>query len=103
MQSLKPSPLSLAAPQARGFARAVAEPYCQCPASENYPQQKGRLRHSARRQEITHKALELGPDGLSRNEKRELLADPACIAWLHSMVWQLSDPARARKWGLADS
>ncbi|MBN2106756.1 MAG: hypothetical protein JW832_04960, partial [Deltaproteobacteria bacterium] len=103
LAELEKPPAALAAPQTRGFARAVAEPIVNALHLKITRGRKVTSAIATRRQEISRKALELGPDSLSKNEKRELLADPACIAWLHSMVWQVADPARTRKWGLADS
>ncbi|MCX5899799.1 MAG: glucan biosynthesis glucosyltransferase H, partial [Proteobacteria bacterium] len=100
LAELEKPPLALAAPLSRGFVRAVSEPIVNALHLKITRSRKVTSAISARRQEITNKALELGPESLSRNEKRELLADPACIASLHSMVWQLSDANLARKWGI---
>jgi len=97
---LEKQPPALAAPQTRGFARAVSEPIVNALHLKITRSRKVASAISARRQEIVNKALELGPASLSRSEKRELLADPACMARLHSMVWQLSDATQARKWGI---
>ena len=97
---LEKQPPALAAPLTRGFARAVSEPIVNALHLKITRSRKVASAIATRRHEITSKALELGPDSLSRNEKRELLADPACIASLHSMVWQLSDANLARKWGI---
>jgi membrane glycosyltransferase len=100
---LEKPPLSLAVPHNRGFARAVVEPFVNALHIKMIRGRKTASGICSRREKIVEKALDSGPEGLTRNEKRELLADPACFAALHSRVWQLSDPVRAGKWGLAES
>lgn len=103
LAELKKPSQPLAVPQAYGFVRAVVEPVVN--ALHVKIVRSGRkvaLSIAQRRKEIVQKALTQGPASLTRNEKREILADPACLASLHSAVWQLSDPRLAMKWGLGD-
>jgi len=53
-----------------------------------------------RRLELKERALRDGPDALSDQEKKELLADPAALQALHRAIWQLPDGEQARRWGL---
>lgn len=91
----------LAVPEIHGFARAVVEPFVN--ALHIRIIRGGRrvaVNIAKRREKIKEKALVLGPTGLTRGEKRELLSDPACLASLHRAVWQLADTQRALQWGL---
>lgn len=49
---------------------------------------------------LAAKALEQGPDALSRKEKVELLSDPAGLHHLHKQVWDLDDGPQAAAWGV---
>jgi len=98
----KPSPM-LALPEVQGFARAVVEPFVNAlhlKILRSSRRVAGAI--SKRRRALVEKALNHGPQALSRNEKRELLSDPDCLSHLHQAVWELSDPARATQWGLPE-
>jgi membrane glycosyltransferase len=100
LKKLETPPLSLAVPQAGGFTRAVVEPFVNALHIKIIRDRKVTARISERRGKIAEKALAGGPGSLTRSEKRELLTDPACLAWLHRKVWQLSDTSQAGKWGI---
>ena len=99
-QELENPQLQLAVPQASGFVRAVVEPFVNALHIAITRERKVAPGILERRTAIAEKALSLGPGGLSRGEKKELLSDPVCMERLHRQVWQLSEPARAGKWGI---
>jgi membrane glycosyltransferase len=84
-----------------GFARAVVDPKV---AALHLAFRRGKRKLSAsiagRRRGLVQKALRDGPNGLGRNEKMELLTDPAIFCELHQLVWELPKGEAAQKWGL---
>jgi membrane glycosyltransferase len=85
-----------------GFVRAVVDPVVNavhCALLGGTRGGKPGLR-AARRALVT-RALEGGPEALSADERRLLLADVEPMIDLHRGVWQLSDPARASRWGVS--
>ncbi len=55
-----------------------------------------------KRQALLSKALEGGPQALSRQEKSALLLDPRLLHELHLKVWEL-DPEHGKEWGVAQN
>ncbi len=55
-----------------------------------------------KRRELLAKALEQGPNGLTRQEKSLFLLDPRLLHELHLRVWEL-DPDRGKEWGVAQN
>jgi membrane glycosyltransferase len=53
-----------------------------------------------RRRQLREKAISRGPDALTPREKKVLLSDPAGLRALHREVWELTDEALAKNWGL---
>lgn len=53
---------------------------------------------AAARQALVDKAVNLGPQGLTRAEKSALLEDPAALAATHRAVWLLPEDALRRRW-----
>ena len=94
-----PSPLM--AKKEEGFVRAVVDPRVHalhlCLSSQN-----GSMTQeiTTRRRRLVEKAMSQGPGSLTAKEKRELLYDPDCFHELHQRVWEISDPALERQWGL---
>ena len=52
------------------------------------------------RQALLARALAEGPAALTLTEKRVLLSDAELMGQLHRQVWQLSDAAKAARWGI---
>ncbi|MBF0530117.1 MAG: glucan biosynthesis glucosyltransferase H, partial [Deltaproteobacteria bacterium] len=89
----------LSIPPSDGFIRAVVDPE----VNALHLTLLGGPRSLAprivqRRLSIQSKALSFGPSSLSRKEKIELLYDPARLADLHRLVWELPAEALAGKW-----
>lgn len=103
LTELQTPPRDFAAPRAQGFSRVVVEPFVNALHLKIIRTRKVARQIAQRREKIKEKALSLGPESLTRNEKRELLSDPACLSSLHSAVWMLSDPHLAQKWGLTET
>jgi membrane glycosyltransferase len=84
-----------------GFVRAVVDPQV---AALHLAARRGRRKLApsiaGRRGELVKKALHSGPEGLRRDEKMELLTDPACLCELHQLVWELPKGDAAKRWGL---
>jgi membrane glycosyltransferase len=85
----------------QGFMRAVVLPkalsahlWVSRRARRNSPEKAARLKA------LVEKALELGPEGLSRAEKKSLLNDPESLSALHRAVWKLPQE-KAALWGLS--
>jgi len=53
-----------------------------------------------RRQQLIEKAINKGPDSLSRQEKKELLLDPDSLLQLHEQLWETADLEIAQRWGI---
>jgi len=93
----------LSRPEVSGFVRAVVDPLV-----NNLHMQLTRTGRtvsaaiSRRRRTIMEKAISGGPLCLTRDEKREILADPSCLSSLHRHVWRISDQDRASLWGLTE-
>lgn len=71
-----------------GFARAVIDP--EAVAVHRALLSAGpavRARRAVRNAPLVEKALHLGPEGLTKAEKRRLLDDPASLAELHRRLW----------------
>jgi membrane glycosyltransferase len=51
-----------------------------------------------RRDALLEKALQQGPDGLSKKEKKELLYDGERMARLHEQIWELPRDILAARW-----
>ena len=79
--------------QEDGFARAVVDPRINALHLTLLGQQPRSLdtNIALRRDTLVAKALALGPDGLSKKEKKELLYDPERMARLHEKIWNLSE------------
>ena len=84
-----------------GFVRAVGDPvvnavHCALLGGTR----GGRPGLRAARFALVQRALEEGPDALSDDERRVLLADVEPMIALHRGVWKLMDGARAQRWGV---
>ena len=84
-----------------GFVRAVVDPvvnavHCALLGGTR----GGRPGLRAARFALATRALAEGPDALSDDERRVLLADVEPMIALHRGVWQLADDARAARWGI---
>lgn len=55
---------------------------------------------ATRRNTLVDKALALGPCGLSKKEKKELLYDPERMARLHDKIWDLSEEDLSKTWNV---
>ncbi len=53
------------------------------------------------RMEVIAKAVELGPESLTKKERMTLLRDPLALSELHRQVWNLESDTKAAQWGLA--
>ncbi|WP_211922396.1 glucans biosynthesis glucosyltransferase MdoH [Solidesulfovibrio aerotolerans] len=53
---------------------------------------------AAARQTLVDKAVDLGPQGLTRAEKSALLEDPAALVATHRAVWLLPEAALRQRW-----
>lgn len=84
-----------------GFVRAVVDPTVNALHLALLRRER-RLNATviARRRALAHKVLDKGPLAATKAEKKELLSDPERLISLHRAVWQLSDPEKARWWGL---
>jgi membrane glycosyltransferase len=60
----------------------------------------GRPGLRAARAALVERALDEGPDALSTDERRVLLADVEPRIALHRGVWPLADGALAARWGV---
>lgn len=85
-----------------GFVRAVIDPT----VNALHRALRGERRHlkpsiRADRRALLDRALAEGPAALSDADKRVLLADADLMGALHRKVWELADPPRAARWGLA--
>jgi membrane glycosyltransferase len=92
----------LGIPGRQGFVCAAADPRI---SSLHIALQRGGRRVApaiaARRRQLVQKALELGPDHLSRREKTELLGDAESLSALHRMIWELPEGSLSRRWGIS--
>jgi membrane glycosyltransferase len=85
----------------QGFVRAVVDPPVHALHIAMLGQDKKlNERITARRKALANKAFDAGPQALNNAEKKALLSDPVRLADLHRRVWALSDPEKAREWGL---
>lgn len=85
----------------RGFSRAVVDPAVHALHLSLLPQERHlNQKIVVRREALARKVLEAGPGAMSKAEKKELLSDPVRLMALHRAIWKLSDPERARLWGL---
>ncbi|RJQ83197.1 MAG: glucans biosynthesis glucosyltransferase MdoH [Desulfobacteraceae bacterium] len=88
--------------QLNGFALAVVDPNVHALHLQLLRRERNlNTRVAARREGLTRKALEQGPHAVTKSEKKELLSDPVRLGALHRAVWKLSDPKKAKEWGLA--
>jgi membrane glycosyltransferase len=86
----------------QGFVRAVVDPPVHALHIAMLGEDKKlNARITARRTALANKAFDAGPQALNSAEKKALLSDPVRLADLHRRVWALSDPEKAREWGLA--
>jgi membrane glycosyltransferase len=99
LQEEAPSPLPVK--KEAGFVRAVVDPEVHA-LHLCLNRKEGRVMEkiSARRRRLIAKALSKGPGELTPKEKREILYDTGCFQELHRRVWEISDPALERQWGL---
>ena len=97
------SPFRIEAGQ--GFIRAVVIPRVHAlhtalirrrPEERPYSEEQ-----ESARKALLAKAVNAGPDALSRQEKLALLSDPALLGELHRRAWELPEDA-ARAWGLEE-
>ncbi len=84
-----------------GFVRAVVDPLTNAlhAAFLRGPRRLAPRLRSAQRA-LALRASVLGPDALTRDERRLLLSDAACLHDLHAAVWRLDDADRAMRWGI---
>jgi membrane glycosyltransferase len=99
LQEEAPSPLPVK--KEAGFVRAVVDPEVHA-LHLCLNRKDGRVTEkiSARRRRLVKKALSKGPGVLAPGEKREILYDTGCFQELHRRVWEISDRALERQWGL---
>ncbi len=85
-----------------GFTQAVVDPIVNS-LHLAFRREKRRLAPAIRRRrhDLVQKALTEGPENLRREEKMELLSDPACLSELHQLVWELQEVKSARRWGVS--
>lgn len=86
----------------QGFLRAVTDPKVHSlhlSFLRSKPQVNQDIRPS--RMQLIEKAIDLGPESLSKREKIVLLRDPRALSELHRQVWNLECDAKAAQWGLA--
>ena len=86
-----------------GFVRAVVDPMVNalhCALAGARRGLKPRLR--AAREAVVQRVLADGPVAIGSPERRNLLSDPERLIQLHRLVWQIDDPAAARRWGLLE-
>lgn len=86
----------------QGFLRAVVDPlvfglHCSLLLRHRMPSQA----QKQRRHEIVCKAINYGPESLTKAEKLEILRDTDQLKVLHEAVWNLEDDTKASQWGLA--
>lgn len=85
-----------------GFVCAVADPRI---STLHIALQRGGRRVApriaARRRKLVEKALDQGPDHLSKREKTELLGDAESLSALHRLVWELPEGSLSRRWGIS--
>jgi membrane glycosyltransferase len=85
-----------------GFVCAVADPRI---STLHIALQRGGRRVApriaARRRKLVDKALDQGPDHLSKREKTELLGDAESLSALHRLVWELPEGPLSRRWGIS--
>jgi membrane glycosyltransferase len=94
-----PSPLPI--PRGQGFVRAVVDPQVYAlHLCLNRKREKMTEKIAERRGMLLEKAMSQGPGKLSPSEKITLLSDPEVLKQLHQRVWEISDPALERQWGL---
>jgi len=94
-----PSPLPI--PREQGFIRAVVDPRVHTLHLCLNRKRGGVTEKIAQRRSLlVEKALSQGPAKLNSAEKRTLLSDPECLHQLHRRVWEISEPALERQWGL---
>jgi membrane glycosyltransferase len=88
--------------QRDGFVRAVVDPTVNA-LHRALRGARRRVKPSIRaeREKLLERAVSAGPAALSDAEKRVLLSDAEVMGELHRAVWQLSDPERAARWGIA--
>uniref|UniRef100_I2Q106 Glucans biosynthesis glucosyltransferase H n=1 Tax=Desulfovibrio sp. U5L TaxID=596152 RepID=I2Q106_9BACT len=86
-------------PRENGVAQAVVDPTA-CSRRLGLIRRPGAdaPKDAAARQALVDKALTLGPKGLTRQEKLELLTDPATLAATHRAVWLLDEDALRQRW-----
>jgi membrane glycosyltransferase len=85
-----------------GFVRAVIDPTVNA-LHRALRGERRLLKESIRedRRALLERAIADGPAALSPGDKRILLADADLMGALHRAVWELADPTRATRWGLA--
>jgi membrane glycosyltransferase len=82
-----------------GFARAVADPGVNAlhrTLLRGPRQLDPAIRR--RRNTLVDKAMDVGPAGLSKKEKKELLYDADCMLRLHKRVWELPTDVLLERW-----
>lgn len=88
-------------PWKAGFLRAVVDPVVYSLHTSLILRHRSSSPHVEEvRREIADKALQVGPNGLTKKEKLELLKDPVQLKYLHERVWELEDDEQAVQWGL---
>ena len=85
----------------QGFIRAVVDPCVHAlPLSLLRKNRRYSKNIADWHRELAEKTLTLGPEPLSREEKKTLLLDPAILKQLHQDVWSIADRTLAKKWRL---
>jgi membrane glycosyltransferase len=86
----------------KGFLRAVVDPFVHAlHTSLQLTYRGGRSKPAkAEFQELLKRALEQGPESLTKEEQIRLLRRPEELKALHYAVWELPDRERAAKWML---
>jgi len=93
------TPRPFAIPRENGVALAVVDPAA-CGRRIGLigrPSRTGRADRPAR-QDLVDKAVNLGPDGLTRAEKTALLGDGAALVEVHRRLWLLGEETLRRRW-----
>jgi len=89
------------APRPNGFVRAVTDPNVNALHRSLLRKERQLSRRiTAQRMAIQKKAMDKGPEGLSADEKRALLSDPARMLDLHQRIWETDDAAVAAAWSV---
>ncbi|MGA6927552.1 MAG: glucans biosynthesis glucosyltransferase MdoH [Desulfosarcina sp.] len=83
------------------FVQAVVDPLINC-LHRAFRRERRQVSDTIghRRRQLVEKALTDGPQRLRREEKMELLSDPASLADLHQRIWELPGGETARRWGI---